>query len=613
MGATHIRQAGASQRDLPRILSKEDQARAFRRARRHTLFVKALKLLLPAASLTIVALYFVPDGKIVIPLESPVTIESLDLSGGGLKMMNPRYTGSNEKLGRYRIEAEYALQQIDAVHRLQMHNITAEIVHPDNKTTKMTASKGTYDTKAEQMQLEGVIEITSDRGMSARLSSANVDVKQQMIATDQPVMMMMNDNRIDAANMNLSTKEKRVSFNGGVKVRVRQPAKTDLPNADSKEPVDIEADRLDVFDAKKEAVFNGNVKAHQGAYQIVASELRVGYAGSLGGDLEKSEGNSLRTIEAVDKVVISLPDAQRVTSERAHFDLAGKLINISGGVLIAQNGNEIRGDRLAVDLNRKRARFDPAADGDGRDKRKRISCTLLPAKLEKSDKPKPTEPRARTADAAAGATGGIGGPGFTMQSSDQPVHIEADLLEVMDDRKFALFSGNVVAWQDKFEMISKELKINYVGGVTPQPRNGEAGAIKSIEATGRVAIATPDNQRATSDTAHIDAVTRIVTIGGNVVLSQGGNVMRGDKLVIDLNTGRSRFDATATAEGEKKGKRPRVSGVFLPGKLKEGLADPALQGQPKQGAAQPAAKQAAPKQQEQPPLPWQKGAPAAGN
>jgi lipopolysaccharide export system protein LptA len=48
-------------------------------------------------------------------------------------------------------------------------------------------------------------------------------------------------------------------------------------------------------------------------------------------------------------------------------------------------------------------------------------------------------------------------------------------------------------------------------------------------------------------------------VGGNVVLTQGKNVLKGDRLVIDLKTGESRFEHTgnATAGG-------RIRALFMP-------------------------------------------------
>ena len=156
--------------------------------------------------------------------------------------------------------------------------------------------------------------------------------------------------------------------------------------------------------------------------------------------------------------------------------------------------------------------------------------------------------------------------GGLSKDNNQPINIEADSLEVLDDKKFAIFTGNVNVKQGKFHLVSKKLKVTYSGNVGGAPKKGEPKGIKQIDATGKVAISTPDGQSATSDWAIFNVAAKIVTIGGNVVLSQGGNVMRGDKLVIDLNTGRSKLYSTSKVTQGKKGKRPRISGVFMPGK-----------------------------------------------
>ena len=157
--------------------------------------------------------------------------------------------------------------------------------------------------------------------------------------------------------------------------------------------------------------------------------------------------------------------------------------------------------------------------------------------------------------------------GFSKKNND-PINIEADSLEVLDDKNSAIFSGNVKATQGTFVLHSKKLKVTYSRGGKAKDKKPEAKGIKRIDATGKVAISTPDNQSATSDWAKFDVEAKIITIGGSVVLSQGGNVMKGDKLIIDLNTGRSKFhSSTKTAEG-KKGKRKRITGVFMPGKSK---------------------------------------------
>lgn len=141
-------------------------------------------------------------------------------------------------------------------------------------------------------------------------------------------------------------------------------------------------------------------------------------------------------------------------------------------------------------------------------------------------------------------------------NSDEPIDIESDQLDVDDAAKLAVFSGNVKAVQGAMTMHSKLLRVKYSGG---EGSLGSGSQITNIKAEGKVLIVTGKDQNATSDWADFDVSSQVVVIGGNVVLSQGENVIKGDRLVINLKTGQSRFENT----GDPK-KRKRVRGLFMP-------------------------------------------------
>jgi len=58
---------------------------------------------------------------------------------------------------------------------------------------------------------------------------------------------------------------------------------------------------------------------------------------------------------------------------------------------------------------------------------------------------------------------------------------------------------------------------------------------------------------------------QMVTVGGNVVLMQGKNVLKGDRLVIDLKTGESRFENKGNTEAGG-----RIRALFMPEDAKPG-------------------------------------------
>jgi lipopolysaccharide export system protein LptA len=148
------------------------------------------------------------------------------------------------------------------------------------------------------------------------------------------------------------------------------------------------------------------------------------------------------------------------------------------------------------------------------------------------------------------------------RDNKEPVKIEANIFEVHDKDRYAIFTGNVVVQQGDSTMRSRDLKVYYEGSLrgrdknakeespTPAPKSVSAGGsdpaqrIRRLEALGGVIITNKD-QKATGDLGVLDMATNTATITGNVVLTQGPNVMQGSKLVVDLKTGYSRLESGA--------------------------------------------------------------------
>ncbi|VIO65003.1 Lipopolysaccharide export system protein LptA [Bradyrhizobium ivorense] len=153
--------------------------------------------------------------------------------------------------------------------------------------------------------------------------------------------------------------------------------------------------------------------------------------------------------------------------------------------------------------------------------------------------------------------------GFT-QNRDQPIQIEAATLEMRDQKKEATFAGNVKVVQGDTTMTSKTLDVFYedsksqapakpakgAKGAAPMPSAkpgpGGASSIKRLEAKGNVVV-TQKDQVVTGETAIFDTKNNLITMlggaGVQVVLTQCQNVLRGDRLLVDMTTGVSRVEA----------------------------------------------------------------------
>jgi lipopolysaccharide export system protein LptA len=135
---------------------------------------------------------------------------------------------------------------------------------------------------------------------------------------------------------------------------------------------------------------------------------------------------------------------------------------------------------------------------------------------------------------------------------DAPVRIASLSLEVRDKAKLATFSGNVHIVQDDLEVRRNTLLVFYedASGAKKAGGAGDRQQMRRIEARGAVVI-TQRDQRATADQADFDVPGNTFTLNGNVVVTKCGDVMRGERLFVDMTTGVSRMEG-------------RVEGVLSP-------------------------------------------------
>jgi lipopolysaccharide export system protein LptA len=158
-----------------------------------------------------------------------------------------------------------------------------------------------------------------------------------------------------------------------------------------------------------------------------------------------------------------------------------------------------------------------------------------------------------------------------LQDNSLPIEITADSLEVLQNQKIATFTGNVDAVQGDMVLSADQLRVYYgdTDGAAPGPAG--TGSIRRIEADGNVFLSSP-RETAQGEAGVYDVAANQLTLDGAVILTQGDNVIRGQRLEVDLASGRSRvFAAVPSAEG---GTAPqRVRALFTPEKSGEPAAD----------------------------------------
>ena len=80
------------------------------------------------------------------------------------------------------------------------------------------------------------------------------------------------------------------------------------------------------------------------------------------------------------------------------------------------------------------------------------------------------------------------------------------------------------------------------------PGSSEQQQIRRIEASGGVLV-TQKDQNAAGDTGVFDMQSNTVTLNGNVVVTRGKDVVRGQRMIVDLNTGVSHVEGGTGPSG----------------------------------------------------------------
>jgi len=253
-------------------------------------------------------------------------------------------------------------------------------------------------------------------------------------------------------------------------------------------------------------------------------------------------------------------------------------------VIVTQHGNKLTGERLDIDMSKRHMTM----SGPGR-----VSGTFTPEPAAAANAKAP-----KMAVVKAGGEGAAPANGFASfaSSNGEPTNIESDTLYVQDDLGQATFTGKVLVVRGGDKITTDALTVEYVASGSAAASQGGT-QLRQIRGKGHVVIRAPDQQSASGDWLLYDPGHDKMVLGGNITVTQGKNVVHGEKLIVDLATGESHIEnrddetANTTAPAATPGKpsvpSSRDQAIFYPGESNPngGAAMPRLpaSAKPKQG------------------------------
>jgi len=135
-----------------------------------------------------------------------------------------------------------------------------------------------------------------------------------------------------------------------------------LPGASPKDPLNIDAGKLDYFDKEQKLVYSGSVIVVNGPSTLKASRIVIQLDKKGEAPAGGATSDRVKHIDADGPVTLVSRD-QTGTGDHGSYDKAENKVYLTGHVTLSQGENVTRGEKLVYDVTTGQAVVDPGPGG----------------------------------------------------------------------------------------------------------------------------------------------------------------------------------------------------------------------------------------------------------
>ena len=320
------------------------------------------------------------------------------------------------------------------------------------------------------------------------------------------------------------------------------------------------AERAEVDIAQSVAMLSGSVSLAQGNSSFETEAMEIVFGGEA-----DAPGNGIRRVTAPGKVKLSSP-GQTAEADSAVVEMADQVAYLTGNVVVSDGNGVMNAGKLMIEYERadsaealpgnnvKRISADgcvrlksgaQVANADSLEVRMADQLAILNGNVVVVDGQSTIAtgslnieflPDNRNGAQGSGGIRRITAPGrIVLRSKDQTATASSAVVDMV--AQTAVLAGNVRVEQGSSLLTTARLNITFLkgGGSARGPGGGLGGGIRQITAPGKVRLTSQD-QVVTADKAVVRMQENHAILSGNVVLSQGKNVVKGCELDFNLAT-----------------------------------------------------------------------------
>lgn len=219
-------QGGGSGGGLPEHLAGRPN---FIAAARHSRRVRFLRKAIPWTC-TAIAIFLVLRATVGIFFSGVAGLTAgFSIQDRKVVMDNPKLSGFKRDGSAYEMTAEKAVQDLKTPNLVELHRLTARVQQGAQGWTNLSGDQGSYDSKAEKLDVAGNVRVKTDTGTEALLREAKIEFKAGTVISNQPVEVRMTTGQVKAESLEVLDNGRKFVFEGNVRsefVNAEPPAKT---------------------------------------------------------------------------------------------------------------------------------------------------------------------------------------------------------------------------------------------------------------------------------------------------------------------------------------------------------------------------------------------------
>ena len=222
MAVEPVRRNARATREVARMQSRG--RRPPRAGMGYTRFVTLMKITLPMIAAVLVSLIVVWPQFKEVREGFRIEIARLNLSTGGQRANNARYTGTDAQGRPFNITAEAAMQDEGEPGIVKLDHPKADITLTGGSWVAAHAVDGAFHRVNQMLNLSGGVSVFHDAGFEIHSPTAKIDVKLGTAEGDERVDGHGPAGTIAAAGFRVLDNGTRVIFNGPAKLTLRPQA-----------------------------------------------------------------------------------------------------------------------------------------------------------------------------------------------------------------------------------------------------------------------------------------------------------------------------------------------------------------------------------------------------